>query len=130
MATSSLPEITYLPAFLVDCQELFAQLCHETVWDERMYSRRTASFGVAYNYSGIFYPNVTMPPAIAVLAARVAAQVSHPIDNCLANLYADGSQTMGFHNSDATAELVAGSTVSVLSLGAARTLTFRRKAQR
>jgi len=129
MTTHPLPEVTYQPAFLADPQELFVQLSQETVWDERMHSRRTASFGVAYNYSGIFYPDVPMPPAIALLAARVAAQVAHPINNCLANLYGDGTQTMGFH-SDATAELVAGSTVSVLSLGTSRTLTFRLKLHR
>lgn len=65
-----------------------------------------------YNYSGISYADVPLPAYLAELASRVAEQVYHPINNCLANRYADGASTMGFH-SDATADLVLESTVAI-----------------
>lgn len=129
MLCSPLPEIRYLPDFVADPEPLFRKVQSETIWDERMAARRTASFGVAYNYSGIFYPDVPMPEVIGRLAIDIARAVAHPINNCLANLYRDGGSTMGFH-SDSTAELAPESTVAVLSLGHARTLTFRRKDDR
>jgi alkylated DNA repair dioxygenase AlkB len=129
MVPSPLPEIRYLPGFVAHPESLYLQVQRETVWDERMAARRTASFGVAYNYSGISYPDVPMPEAIGRLASDIAGAVAHPINNCLANLYRDGGSTMGFH-SDSTAELAPESKVAVLSLGHARTLTFRRKEDR
>jgi len=120
------PEIRYLPGVVETPEPIFQHVQNETMWDERMAARRTASFGVPYNYSGIWYPDTPMPELIASLVTEVSSRVGHPINNCLANLYPDGSSTMGFH-SDSTAELAPDSTVSVLSLGQARTLTFRRK---
>lgn len=124
---SATPEIVYLPRFVADPTLLFERVLRDTVWDERMRARRTASWGIAYNYSGISYADVPFPAYLAELASRVAEQVHHPVNNCLANWYADGASTMGFH-SDATADLVPASTVAIVSLGAPRTLTFRPKA--
>jgi alkylated DNA repair dioxygenase AlkB len=56
---------------------------------------------------------------------RVAAEVGFEPNNCLANYYPDGTSTMGFH-SDSTAELERDTGIAVLSLGAERTITFRR----
>lgn len=126
---SQTPEVKILPGFVPGAAELFARLRDDIVWDERMRARKTASFGVAYNYSGISYPNVPMPPVLDALAERVAATVGHAVTNCLVNFYPDGLSTMGFH-SDATEDLHPESTVAVISLGASRTLTFRPKAER
>ena len=120
------PALTYLPHFVVEPALLFARVLHDTVWDERMRARRTASWGIAYNYSGIRYADVPFPAYLAELVSRVAQQVHHPVNNCLANWYADGTSTMGFH-SDATVDLVPESTVAIVSLGEPRTLTFRPK---
>lgn len=123
------PDVALFPDFAAAPEELFVLLRDETVWDERMRARKTASFGVAYNYSGISYPDVPMPAYLSELAQRVAAAVGHPVNNCLVNFYPDGRSTMGFH-SDATDDLHPESTVAVISLGERRTLTFRLKAQR
>ena len=128
-ARSSSPELRYLPAFVAQPEPLFVRMRSETSWDQRMAARWTASFGFAYNYSGIFYPDAPMPEFLNQLAAEVSRVVAHPINNCLANFYADGSSTMGFH-SDSTAELAPGSTVAIVSLGQVRTLTFRGKEER
>jgi hypothetical protein len=122
-------DVQYLEGFVADPTAAFEVAERSLSWDDRMRSRRTASCGVAYNYSGISYPDREMPPFVQELAARVAGVVGHRINNCLANLYVDGTAKMGFH-SDASAGVVAGTTTSILSLGAPRVLTFRRRARR
>lgn len=124
-----LPEITYLTGFVTDPARLFREATSALTWDARLRSRRTASCGMAYNYSGIRYPDTEMPEVIAALARQIAAVVAHPITNCLANHYETGASTMGFH-SDSSEGVVPGSTTSIVSLGATRVLTFRRKARR
>lgn len=124
-----LPEITYLTGFVANPDELFREAAATLTWDERLRSRRTSSCGVAYNYSGIRYPDTEMPRIIADLAKRLVTVVAHPITNCLANHYETGASTMGFH-SDSSEGVVPGSTTAIVSLGATRVLTFRRKARR
>lgn len=122
-------DVQYLEGFVADPAAMFDMAERSLSWDDRMHSRRTASCGVAYNYSGISYPDCEMPSFVQDLAARLAGVVGHPINNCLANFYADGTAKMGFH-SDSSAGVVAGTTTSILSLGAPRVLTFRRNLRR
>lgn len=107
-------------------QHLLEHLHRSITWDTRMRARLTASFGAPYNYSGITYPPVPMPPELAALARAVEGTVRHSINNCLINFYPDGDASMGFH-SDSYAHLAPGTTVSIVSLGGPRTLRFRRK---
>lgn len=118
------PEITYQPGFISGPDALLDEAMGSLSWDDRMRSRRTASCGIAYNYSGISYPDTEMPGFIAEIAARIAGLVGHPINNCLANLYQSGASTMGFH-SDSSEGVVPGTTTSIVSLGSERVLTFR-----
>ncbi|WP_437956594.1 alpha-ketoglutarate-dependent dioxygenase AlkB [Sorangium sp. So ce119] len=122
-------DVQYLEGFVADPTTMFDMAERSLSWDDRMHSRRTASCGVAYNYSGISYPDCEMPPFVQELADRLAGVVGHRINNCLANLYADGTAKMGFH-ADSSAGVVDGSTTSILSLGAPRVLTFRRRLHR
>ncbi|WP_437997635.1 alpha-ketoglutarate-dependent dioxygenase AlkB [Sorangium sp. So ce185] len=122
-------EAQYLAGFVADPTALFDMAERSLAWDDRMHSRRTASCGVAYNYSGISYPDCEMPPFVQELAARIAGVAGHGINNCLANFYADGAAKMGFH-SDSSAGVAAGTTTSIVSLGAPRVLTFRRRSRR
>ncbi len=94
-----------------------------------MRARMTASFGVPYNYSGMTYPQAPWADDLARVRERLVQHLGHPLTNCLANLYPDGSSTMGFH-SDNEEEIEPTSQIAIVSLGAARTLTFRRTAQR
>ncbi len=115
--------------FLPDSSALFTLLAGTTAWDERMRARKTASFGVPYNYSGITYPVVPVPEPVAALMDRLADHLGYRSNNCLANYYADGESAMGFH-SDSTDGLAPATGIAIVSLGAERTITFQAKADK
>ena len=117
--------IRLLTDFLPDSHALYEHLAASVTWDSRIRARKAASFGLPYDYSGIEWPAAPFPAAIQPLLARIAAEVGFEPNNCLANFYPDGNSTMGFH-SDSTAELESGTGIAVVSLGAERTITFRR----
>ncbi len=94
-----------------------------------MRARKTASFGVSYNYSQITYAEAPMPTALASLADRIAALIGSAPNNCLLNYYPDGDASMGFH-SDSSEDLAPDTGVSIVSLGAARSIIFQLKADR
>lgn len=121
-------EGTFLkPEFLsaTEASDLYDLLLIQTDWDTRMASRKTASYGVAYNYSQISYPFVVMPPVIASLCNRIAPFTGFTANNCLINFYPDGNSTMGFH-SDQIDILEEGTGIAIVSLGETRTLRFKR----
>jgi alkylated DNA repair dioxygenase AlkB len=118
-------DLVYVDNFIPDPDGLLSRLLSETAWDERMRARKTASFGVPYNYSGMEYPTVPFPAEVTEVARRIEARLGVLPNNCLANYSPDGESTMGFHR-DALDNLVPGTGVAVVSLGAARMLTFRK----
>jgi alkylated DNA repair dioxygenase AlkB len=120
----SAPEVRYFPHVVSDADRLFEQLADEIAWSDQMRARRTASFGLPYNYSGQTYEAVPMPPRIAAVADVAAALAGHRFDNCLANLYESGRQRMGFHR-DGYEHLEPTSSIAIASLGATRALVFR-----
>lgn len=107
------PNLTILDNFIQNPQALFNDILHSVVGDERMRSRRTASFGVAYNYSGITYPQTEMLPVLQPLCEQLIAIVGFRPNNCLLNHYPDGEATMGFHSDD-LAQLVVGTGVAIV----------------
>jgi alkylated DNA repair dioxygenase AlkB len=117
--------IRLVPNFLPKSLALYERLASSVAWDARIRTRKSMSFGLPYNYSGIEWPAAPFPDAIDSLRARVAEATGFEPNNCLANFYPDGKSTMGFH-SDSTAELEPGTGIAVLSLGTERTITFRR----
>ncbi len=118
-----------VPGFLSDHAALFEALVTGVAWDDRIRARRVASFGVPYNYSGTVWPEVAMPAPIATVTRDVAAVVGYAPNNCLANYYPDGESTMGYH-ADAVAELAPGTGITIVSLGATRTLSLRGEPDR
>ena len=117
--------IRLLSDFLPNSHALYGHLAGSVVWDTRIRARKSMSFGLPYNYSGIEWPEAPFPDAVVPLRNRVATEVGFEPNNCLANFYPDGTSSMGFH-SDSTAELEPGTGIAVVSLGADRTITFRR----
>lgn len=111
--------------FLPESHALYEHLAATVLWDTRIRARKSASFGLPYNYSGIDWPENPFPDAVAALRARVAAEVCFEPNNCLANFYPDGWSTMGFHF-DSIEGLEPGTGIAILSLGAERAITFRR----
>jgi len=120
------PPITLHTDLVEDADTLFGGLLRAVQWDNRMRARRTASFGRAYGYSGITYPATSMPDTLSAVGARVAAAVGFTPNTCLMNLYPDGEARMGFH-ADAIDQLAPGTGVAIVSLGAVRSITFRRQ---
>jgi alkylated DNA repair dioxygenase AlkB len=120
--------VQYVPRFVEDPDGLLEALRASTAWDTRMKARLTASFGVAYNYSRLAYADAHFPPRLLELKARIEPLVGHPFTSCLANLYEDGSRTMGWH-SDSEPEIHAKSSIAIVSLGAAWALEFRPKGE-
>jgi alkylated DNA repair dioxygenase AlkB len=123
------PNLLYIPYFCPTVAVLFEWALSSVDWDESMQARKTASFGVPYNYGKVVCPEVPMPEPFSPLIESLTAQLGYKPNNCLANYYPDGRSSIGFHRDDME-NLVRGTGVAIVSLGAARTLYFRRANQR
>jgi len=122
----SSPEIYLKPDFLASPEDLFELLKNDVIWDDRMRARKTASFGVAYDYSQISYAPTIMPEFLQVICHAVENELGFLPNNCLLNFYTDGNSSMGFH-SDSTDGLALGSGVAIISLGSVRHIVYRNK---
>lgn len=120
------PDISLWPDFLPGSSALFDHLRNEIEWDGAMATRKTASFGVPYNYSQMSYPAREFPARLAALLPLLREKLGWTPNNCLINFYPDGDSSMGFHF-DATENLAQGTGVAILSLGEERVLTFARR---
>lgn len=118
-------DILYIDNFIEDPQKLFEALIHKIVWDERMTARKTTSFGKAYNYSQMSYPEVELLDELKVLIVQIEKVLNFTPNNCLINYYENGQARMGWH-SDQTDILYPETGVAIVSLGIERTLKFRR----
>lgn len=116
--------ITFLADFIHDPAGLFKSLDVNVSWDTRMSARKTASYGAAYNYSQIKYPDTELLPVLKSIAVDIHHALGFEPNNCLINYYLDGKSKMGFH-SDQTDILAEGTGVVIISLGETRTLRFR-----
>ncbi|MGB3296838.1 MAG: alpha-ketoglutarate-dependent dioxygenase AlkB [Phormidesmis sp.] len=116
-------------AFLSDQMTLFNTLRHGVKWEGSMAARRTASFGVPYNYAQMTYPAVPMHPALVPVVDRLYKRLGVRFNNCLLNFYETGRSKMGFHADD-TSNLQSGTGVAIVSLGYPRKLTYRTKADK
>ncbi len=94
-------------------------------WQDDIKSRRTASFGAPYKSSHIEYPERAFPPELNELIDLIERAVGWRPNNCLLNLYNSGENSMGFHSDDKGA-MADGTGVVIISLGAERSLTFRK----
>ncbi len=95
-------------------------------YDKSMKARWTASFGKSYDYSGKTYPYVPMPRFLDDLIPGIMDYVGFEPNNCLINLYHDGSSSMGYH-SDNTKILSTRTGVVIISVGSPRILRFKNK---
>lgn len=82
--------------------------------------------GLHYRYAGVDRSTHTWPPRLRAARDRIAAHVGHPFNYALVNLYRDGADYIGWH-ADKVGDLVPGSTIASLSLGAARPFLLRDK---
>lgn len=126
MSTERIPGIVYVDAFLPEQERVLRWAVANVDWDERIRARKTASYGIPYNYKGLDYAPRAFPPELDRIRVRAGRQLGLDANNCLLNYYPDGRSRMGFH-ADSTDGLIGG--VAIVSLGAQRALRFRRTAQ-
>lgn len=133
-------EVALCPAWLDGTQAdaLFTELRAGIAWEVhriRLFGRlvdvpRLSCWigdpGVSYVYSRTRFDPHPWPPALAALRERVQLACGTRFNSVLANLYRDGSDSMGWHSDDEP-ELGAQPVIASLSLGAERRLRFRRK---
>ncbi len=125
----SITGISFTDGFVKDPAILFNTLVAKVNWDERMSGRKTASYGVAYNYSQMSYPYQEFLPELENLIPEIEKLVGFAPNNCLLNYYLNGESRMGFH-SDQTDILAPGTGVVIISLGTSRILRFRNIADK
>ncbi len=65
------PKIVVIENFIDNPDELFTTIRDSVIWDERMKARKTASFGVSYDYSGITYPETIMPSELTPICDQI-----------------------------------------------------------
>lgn len=123
------PEVTIRRGYLSPAvaTKLYTQLCDRIDWDLRMRARKTACFGLSYDYSGVSYENKPMHELLVPLCDRLKETLGFTPNSCLINFYVDGRDKMGFH-SDEIDNLEAGTQIIIISLGVERKLSFRSKA--
>ncbi len=123
------PEVTIIPNYLAPriATKLYGQLCEQIAWDERISARKTACYGLAYNYSGLVYEDKPMHDLLIPICNQLQTSLGFQPNSCLINFYADGHSKMGFH-SDEIDNLEAGTEIIIISLGVERKLSFRSKA--
>ena len=120
------PDVLHIPNYIVDTDNLFDYVIHNSDFDTSMKSRFTASFGKSYDYNGMTYPAIPFPTNFNDVLSNLYYTVSFVPNNCLINLYHDGRSSMGYH-SDNTDILTFGTGVAIISLGSTRTLRFKNK---
>lgn len=116
--------ITFISNFVADPEALFISLRDNVLWDERMTARKTASFGVAYNYSQMSYPFQAFTPELQEIIIAISHTLGFTPNNCLINYYPDGKSKMGYH-ADQTDILEDGTGIAIVSVGETRTLRFK-----
>ncbi len=127
----------YRPRWTPDADRLYQQLVTTVAWQQQTITiagrtsptpRLTCWMGeAAYTYSGIRNEPRPLPPGLQQLRRRLEQEVGAPFNSCLANLYRDGRDSMGYHSDDEP-ELGPRPTIASVSLGAARRFLIRRVA--
>ncbi|HEX8508692.1 MAG TPA: alpha-ketoglutarate-dependent dioxygenase AlkB [Propionibacteriaceae bacterium] len=82
-----------------------------------------------YRYSGIVNQPQPWPAALVRLRHQLVTELDVAFNSCLANLYRDGADSMGWHSDDEP-ELGGQPTIASLSLGDRRTFALRHRVTR
>ena len=131
--------VSYFPAWVTDPLRVFTDLHDQIPWEQHDTTlfgrtvptpRLTCWIGdAAYAYSGVVNAPRPWPPRLAELRDRLNDQLDTELNSCLANLYRDGADSMGYH-SDNEPELGPRPVIASVSLGAGRSFTLRHRATR
>jgi len=131
--------VDYRPGWVPDHDALLDQLRAEIAWEQHEITlfgrtvptpRLTAWMGdAAYAYSGVVNQPKPWPAALTAVRERLRAEIGVDFNSCLANLYRDGSDSMGFHSDDEP-ELGPEPTIASVSLGDRRRFVLRHRGTR
>ncbi len=110
-------------------ESILIKIKSNVIWDDSIVSRKTASFGVPYNYSNIEYETNEIPEFLDGLAQIVKNNNGFKPNNCLINFYYENNSKMGFH-SDQIDILYERTGIAIFSLGSTRILRFKNKSNR
>lgn len=131
--------VTHRAAWVDAPDDVFDRLSAEIAWEQKditMFGRTvptprlTAWMGdVAYTYSGVLNEPTPWPPTLLALRDRLAGELGVAFNSCLANLYRDGADSMGYHSDDEP-ELGPRPVIASVSLGARRGFTLRHRVTR
>ncbi len=131
--------VDYRPGWVDDADRLFDRLRDEISWEQHEITlfgrtvptpRLTAWMGdAAYRYSGIVNQPKPWPVALAAMRDRLRRELGVEFNSCLANLYRDGTDSMGYHSDDEP-ELGPQPTIASVSLGARRRFVLRHRGTR
>lgn len=131
------PGITYIERFVLDPDEALRDAIDQIQFQQRtcrVYGRshrvprKEAWFGPrSYTFSGMTFPPAEMPPIIRALEVGTSIFLGggFEFEHCLANMYKDGSDTVGWHSDDEPE--MADPLIASISLGAPRDFLLRRK---
>ncbi|MDQ6470133.1 alpha-ketoglutarate-dependent dioxygenase AlkB [Flavobacterium sp. LHD-80] len=119
-------EIIVKNNILQDSTTMLYHLKNNIDWDNSMISRKTASFGIPYNYSNVYYARNEIPDFLEVLINVVKSSNGFMPNNCLINFYYDSNSKMGFH-SDQIDILYKNTGIAIFSFGSSRTMRFKNK---
>jgi alkylated DNA repair dioxygenase AlkB len=122
--TDSEPEICYVPEFVENHRIWFERLQSRLNWNRQYKLRKTATFGVSYNYRKGTKRAGKMPGFLEPVCEKIRIVFGYMPNNCLANYYPDGDHYISFH-SDQDMEMKAQSGVTIISLGAIRNMVLR-----
>lgn len=134
------PELQYQPNYLSTelADSLFQALESELNWRQdsiHLYGRwvdipRLQAFiadpDISYTYSGLTLTGTGFPNLLETLRQQLQQEFGQPFNAVLANLYRDGSDTMGWHSDDEP-ELGEQPIIASISLGATRSFKLRPK---
>ena len=139
MATTAPDCVDHRPGWVPDHLALLDRLSAGIAWEQHAITlfgrtvptpRLTAWMGdVAYTYSGVVNPPAPWPGELAELRHRLSTELGVDFNSCLANLYRDGSDSMGFHSDDEP-ELGPEPTIASVSLGDRRRFVLRHRTTR
>ena len=128
--------VDYYPGWVDDADRLFGVLEDQIAWEQhrphalRPCQAHAAADGLdgrgAYRYSGIVNEPAPWPEALASLRERLRQELGVDFNSCLANLYRDGTDSMGYH-SDNEPELGPRPTIASVSLGDRRRFVLRHR---
>jgi alkylated DNA repair dioxygenase AlkB len=127
----------YLPGWVGRPEQLYDDLVEQIDWEQNDITiagrttkipRLTCWMGdAAYTYSGVRNEPRPLPAALEELQGRLVAESAAEYNSCLANLYRDGRDSIGYHSDDEP-ELGPRPTIASISLGDRRSFHLKQVA--